>query len=112
MTRTPLTPRQQLDRSVSEDDLLTTITEALTWFGWTWCHWRRSDKALLMGSPGVPDIIAARRGRVKFIELKAEKGELTPEQWAWLHATEPKSWHVSWHVYRPSDVDRALKELA
>lgn len=106
-----LTPRQVMDRATSEDQLLQTVTEALTFLGWRWTHHRRSDKALLMGSPGVPDIIAVRGGRVKFIELKAEKGELTLDQWAWLHASEPKSWHVSWHVWRPSDIDRALEEL-
>lgn len=110
-TRGTRTARQEIDRGMSEDELLTAITEALTLYGYKWTHHRRSDKALLMGHPGVPDIIAVRGGRVKLIELKTEKGQLTAEQWAWLHEAEPNSWHVSWHVYRPSDLDMALREL-
>lgn len=112
MTRKPLTPRQVMDRSVSEDDLLTAVTDALTLFGYRWTHHRRSDKAQLMGHPGVPDIIAAKPGRVVFLELKSETGQLEPEQWAWLNATEPKSHRVSWMVIRPSGLDAALRELA
>lgn len=100
--------RKAIDKAMSEDELLAAITEALTLFGWRWTHSRRSDKAIVMGHPGVPDIIAVRRGRVKFIELKTEKGQLTQEQWAWLHETEPNGFAVAWHLWRPSDLDAAL----
>ena len=66
--------RDALNKATTEDELLTVVTEALELFGYVWCHVRRSDKALTMGHQGVPDIIAARRGRVVFLELKTEKG--------------------------------------
>lgn len=93
--------------SASEDDLLTAITDALTWYQWKWTHSRRSDKALTMGHQGVPDIIAARKGRVLFIELKAAKGELSEEQWAWLLEVPEESRRI----WRPGDLDAALLEL-
>ena len=108
MTRTA---RQTMDRATPEDALLTASTDALTYTGWRWTHTRRSDKALTMGHPGVPDIIAAKPGRVLFLELKSETGQLTSEQWAWLHACEPRSHRVMWMVVRPSDLDRVVEEL-
>lgn len=107
----PMTAKRVMEKATSEDDLLTAITEALTWYGWKWTHSRRSDKAITMGHNGVPDIIAVRKGRVKFIELKSETGEITPAQWDWLHEAEPQCWHVSWHLWRPSDLDAALATL-
>ena len=61
--------------------------------------------------PGVPDIIAVRRGRVKFIELKRYGEQPTAEQWRWLHETEPIGHTVAWHIWRPEDLDAALVEL-
>ena len=108
MTRTA---RQTMDRATPEDALLTAITDALTYTGWRWTHTRRSDKAQIMGHPGVPDLIAAKPGRLLFLELKSETGQLTAEQWAWLQACEPRSRRVMWMVVRPSDLDRVVEEL-
>lgn len=112
------TARQEMDRAASEDDLLATITDALTMYGYRWFHIRRSDKAVQMGHAGFPDICAVRRGKVWLIELKAERGELDAEQWAWMHAAGmiPEAVggivpNVLCRVWRPSDVDRALVEL-
>lgn len=94
---------------MTENELLTAVTDALTTFRWRWTHSRRSDKALTMGHPGVPDIIAVRRGRLLLIELKTEKGQLTEDQWAWLLEAEPKTHERSWLVIRPRDLDDAIK---
>lgn len=112
-----LTDQQRYQRAATEDELLLAITEALSLFGWRWTHTRRSDKAITMGHQGVPDIIAARRQRVLFIELKSETGQLTTEQMAWVLAIagqDPatrESGHPGVYVWRPSDLDRALAIL-
>lgn len=100
---------------MSEDELLTAITDWLTVRGWLWTHPRRSDRALTMGHPGVPDVIAARAGRVVFIELKSERGSPTYEQAAWLRALrgDPAAESLAPEVrlLRPSDLDAAIEEL-
>ena len=37
------------------------------------------------GTKGYPDITAARRGQILFLELKSETGQVEPEQVAWLN---------------------------
>jgi hypothetical protein len=48
-------------------------------------------------SAGYPDLTCARDKEVVFMEVKDQKGEVSPEQWVWLQAL-PAS-----HVIRPSD---------
>lgn len=104
-------------RATTEEELLLAVTEAMSFFGWRWTHTRRSDKALTMGDPGVPDIIAARHPRVLFVELKSETGKLTTEQMAWVLAIagqkpdERLPGHPQIYVWRPSDLDRAIETL-
>lgn len=105
------TARQELDRSVSEDDLLTAVTEALELFNWVWQHPRRSDKALVMGDQGIPDIIAVRNGRVLFLELKRQGENLETAQWAWFNNFPPNTWAFTALVVRPSDLDELLEKL-
>jgi hypothetical protein len=112
---------------MTEDDLLAAITDALTLYGWRWTHPRRSDKALTMGHSGAPDIIAARKGIVYFIELKSARGRLDAEQFAWMSAlgwpqrpqgeverTAPPGAdeRIRLRVWWPEDLDAALRELA
>lgn len=55
---------------------------------------------------GYPDLTLARDGQVRFIELKTEVGNLSPEQMVWLH-------HLpAMLVVRPSNVADVLKLLA
>ena len=103
--------RAMLNRAMTEDELLTAVTEALELYGYLWTHSRRSDKALTMGHQGVPDIIAARRGRVVFLELKTEKGQLSGEQWAWMVALNHDFDGLA-RIVRPSNLDDILRWLA
>jgi hypothetical protein len=106
--------------AMTEDDLLTAITEAATFLGWRWHHIRRSDKAIQQGNAGFPDLVMARRGIVIFAELKSARGRLDAEQFAWMHALGwsedfPNATNldrVRLRVWWPEDLDRALKELA
>jgi hypothetical protein len=54
---------------------------------------------------GYPDLTLARHGEVRFLELKVDRGDVSPEQQAWLNAL-PDSW-----VIRPSYLERVLDEV-
>ena len=94
--------------AMREDDLLAGLTEAMTLAGWRWTHVRRSDRALVMGSKGWPDIVAIPpvAGPVLVIEAKADLGRLTDDQGFWLVRLLQSG--VTAAVVRPVDYDRAL----
>ena len=96
---------------MSEDQLLTGVTDALTAHGWRWTHHRRSDKALTMGDRGIPDIVAARGGRLLFLELKTDSGVLSPDQLAWLAEFPLNSYWFTALVVRPADYDRLVNDV-
>jgi hypothetical protein len=102
--------RAILDRAASEEEVLLAVTEALSWHGYRWTHIRRSDKALTMGSPGLPDLIAVRGPRLIAAELKAERGRFTADQSAWLDALVRVE-EVDARVVRPSTLDAFLCSL-
>ncbi len=95
--------------SGTEDDLLLGICHALDLGGWRWRHERRSDRALVMGSPGWPDLIAVRDGRLLVLELKAERGVVTTDQQLWID--ELRGAGIDARVIRPADYDALLVEL-
>jgi hypothetical protein len=111
-------------RAMTEDELLSTLVEAALLLGWRVHHARRSDKAVTMGTQGLPDLIMAKAGRVVFAEVKDAKGQLTEGQWAWLLAIEVGGGHflepahhdrlgrVTALVIRPTDLDHVLRLMA
>jgi hypothetical protein len=99
-----------MDRlTMTEDELLAGVTEALTYGGWRWRHARRDDLALVMGDPGLPDLVAVHlhRGIVLTWELKAARGVLAAEQAAWLGGFA-RATMIDSRVIRPADYDDAL----
>lgn len=98
-------------RSMSESQLLDTVTEALTLYHWRFTHHRRSDRAILMGQIGFPDVVAVRGRFLIALELKTEQGRVTPEQMAWLDAFNECP-AVTAMVIRPRDLDLLLGLLA
>lgn len=95
-------------RGMTEDELLTGITEALELAGWRWTHIRDS-RGVTMGDVGLPDIIAVHesRGIVLAWELKSRTGQPTYEQLAWVR--EMAGARVDARVLRPADYDDALR---
>lgn len=104
---------------VSERDLTRQVSDLARLFGW-----RRYHAWLSKHSPaGFPDEVLLRGGRLAVLELKSERGRLTPTQEEWLEAfrrfggmvnglvplgvREPR---VDVELVRPSDFDR-LAEL-
>lgn len=97
--------------AMTEEELLTGITDALSIAGWTWMHILRSDH-VTMGRPGFPDVVAGHQV-MPFIlawECKAELGTVTPGQWEWLLALKGAI-GVDARVIRPSMYDDALEVI-
>lgn len=96
---------------MTEDELLEGVTDALTMGGWLWTHARRSDLALMQGSPGVPDLFAVHGelGRLLAMEIKGDHGQPTPDQSRWLVALARA--HVDARLVYPDQYDALLVEL-
>lgn len=98
-------------RAMTEDELLEGLTDALTLAGWRWFHVRRSDRALVQGFQGWPDIFAVhptRRIQIA-MELKAEDGQASPDQLGWIAALRAAG--LDCLVIRPGDYDRMLRVI-
>jgi hypothetical protein len=101
--------RQVLDNAMSERDFQQSILD-LSWrCGWE-CSYHVHDSR--RSEPGFPDLVlvSTTRGRVLWIECKAEKGKVRPEQRRWHDALRAAGQEV--YVWRPSDfatVERVLK---
>ena len=98
---------------MSERELQNAVCDALRVLGWRFCHFRpgRSERGWrtpITGDAGFPDVVAVRRDRILWLELKSEAGRLTQEQANWLAALGAAGGSV--HVIRPSDWD-VLEEL-
>ena len=102
--------RRLLAGVTSEDDLLTHVATRLTLGRWRWTHVRRSDKAISMGDPGVPDIIAVRGGVLLVRELKAAAGRFETGQQEWL-ADLAAVRRVDVGLWRPADIDEVERRL-
>jgi hypothetical protein len=94
--------RRSVDLATPEDEVLQSVALALTLAGWVWTHHRRSDRALVQGDVGLPDIIAAhpQTGALVAIECKAERGVVSEGQARWIHALGVAGVAVS--IARPS----------
>jgi hypothetical protein len=109
MLRARLNP--ELARYMTEDELLQALTDAGSYLGWRWHHIRRSDQALQQGHSGFPDLVLARAGRVMFLELKSQYGELRHDQRQWLEELSGGPPRLYVDVVRPRDLDRVLGML-
>jgi hypothetical protein len=98
--------RRAWARSMTEDQLQDAILDAARLFGWRAYHIRRSDRAIVQGDAGFPDVTLARDGRVLFLELKREGGRMTRAQVEWIEAIG-----VGALIVRPDDLDTILGML-
>jgi hypothetical protein len=108
-------PLRTLYRATPEDALLTAVVDALRRHGWLVHHDRRSDKALQQGDAGFPDVVAVlsgrdnEPGRLLFLELKSELGNVYVRQREWILSLQEAGADV--RVLRPSGLDGFLEEL-
>jgi len=82
--------RRLLHGSVPEDEWESTVEQALKVTGHLFVHFRPAMvkggwRTALSGTPGFPDLVAiGPDGLIKVAELKTLRGEVKPEQQAWL----------------------------
>lgn len=91
---------------VTERALQQRIIDTATALKWRSFHVFDSRRS----EPGWPDLVLLRPPRLLFVELKSEKGRLTPEQQRWLDllAQVPG---VETAVWRPRDLPDAIDYL-
>lgn len=103
-------------KEISEKDFLSQIIDLLKLFHWRFEHTFEQRIYARRTSKGFPDIVAVRPPRLLFIELKSEKGKLTPEQEAWLENLRECSRGIfaeglEVYLWRPSMFDEILEIL-
>src|SRR6188474_2194580 len=84
------------------------VVEAAALYGWRHCHTRKATVrsgqiATPTSVPGWPDLVlwSARHGSVMFVELKTDRGSLTPQQVEVLESLSQAGAHVA--IWRPRD---------
>jgi len=113
----PTTPgRRQLLRAVTEAEFQRWVEAVAERNGWCTYHVRRSDDVSTgvhtlrnsdhLDSHGFPDLVLARDKVVLFRELKTDTGVVSRHQKHWGRVLP------DWDVWRPSDEERILAELA
>jgi len=96
-----------LDIAVSERDFRGAVVELANLLGWRHYHALRSEGS----SPGFPDLVLVRDGRVVFAAIKSEQGRLTHPQRLWLMALR-QCRGVEVYEWRPSSwpqIERVLR---
>ncbi len=81
--------RVQVDQAISERDLQDQVVSLARLLGYRVHHTRparRQDgtwSTPLQGDPGFPDLVIVGHGLLVFVELKIQRGRMTPEQREW-----------------------------
>ena len=90
-----------------EADFQAQLIAAAKRLGWRAYHTRDSRRS----ECGWPDLVLAnpRQGRMLFVELKSEHGQLSEDQAWWIGALTAVGLEV--YVWRPADWDAALAAL-
>ncbi|HVM69552.1 MAG TPA: VRR-NUC domain-containing protein [Gaiellaceae bacterium] len=99
-----IAPAKPLD-DVLEKELTTQIVDLARTLGWRRYHTHDSRRS----AHGFPDEVLVR-DRLILLELKREKGKLTPEQAAWI--TDLLNAGAEVYVVRPRDLQQIAEILA
>jgi hypothetical protein len=91
---------------MSEEDVQRIIIDYAIAAGYLVYHTWDSRRS----QPGFPDLVLVRGLCVVFIECKAEKGKVTPDQAAWLQKLGQAK-YVGVYEARPSNLDDVLEAL-
>ena len=91
--------------TMTERDFQSQVLDLARICGWKAYHsWTSIHSA-----PGFPDLVLARPPRLLFLELKSERGRLTPAQSEWLQTLA--ECNVDARVVRPSNFNELLEAL-
>ena len=90
---------------VTERELQRVIVDYIYRGRWDYYHTANPRFSLR----GFPDLVIIRPPEILFVELKAERGRVSPEQKAWLDQLEACG--LETHVWRPSDIPEAIERL-
>lgn len=110
-----------LVRAMRESELQRLVVELALLCGWLVSHTRPARtlqgwRTPVQGSAGFPDLVLVRGGsrpRLVFAELKSARGQVGPEQEAWLSQLRQAGAEV--YVWRPADwpaIEALLRGLA
>lgn len=99
---------------MKEAEFAKRIEETMAYLGLRWHHETDSRRS----RAGFPDYCIVGGGGVMFLEIKSDKGKVSPEQQAWLHdlakAENPGANNVPGviaYAAWPKDWDRVLSDL-
>lgn len=105
--------RDAASGAMTEAALLRRVIETASLLGWHVHHSRPARTrdggwvTHLTGHAGCPDLVLARDGEVRLVELKSSRGRVSPEQKDWLDASGGVVWRpVHW---LDGTVERALR---
>jgi hypothetical protein len=99
--------------AIAEKELQKQLEKALTDLGFLWFHDRSLQHATVRTSkPGFPDICAVHpeSGLLVFIELKSQRGKMSPAQILWKEALE-KSCALYFGPVKPDSFDDLIRRL-
>ena len=96
--------------AIAEKDFLRTVVEYAELHGWMVHHVLEQAHHAKRIGPGFPDLVLAKRNRVVFAELKAEKGQLSAVQQEWLAVLRTVRGARTF-LWRPSDWPEIEKVL-
>ena len=89
----------------TEREFQAAVTELAKTCGWKVYHTYDSRRS----NPGWPDLVLAKPPRLLFVELKAQKGKLRPEQQEWLQTLLECQQDA--RIWRPADWEAIEKVL-
>jgi hypothetical protein len=92
--------------AITERQWLRQLTDLAKTFGWRPYHTQFSK----WSEAGWPDLALCKPPRLLLVELKSEHGKVTPAQDEWLTMLADCP-GVEVYVWRPSDLDLAVKVL-
>lgn len=91
---------------MSEKQFREQVIDLARWLGWRlYFTWQS-----IHSPAGFPDLVLVRRGRLIFVELKSEKGRLTPEQALWLKELKQIP-GIEVYTWRPGDFNEVARVL-
>lgn len=105
-----MTEAMSISPTISERDFQALIVELATLRGWLTYHTHDSRRS----TPGFPDLVMSRAGRLILAECKTTRGSLSRDQMRWLtslgHLDDED--RILVRVWRPSDWPEIVRVLS